>query len=404
MPLFILINCGIIILGSVFLSGAWFPVTDGGGFISVHVYDPSPLQPIMSIILDPVLAYVHAGVAAGTVEATTKATLAFFPREAIVKAKDVIYDQCSAVTGTKQKRRDGDLRTATEADLQDIITALRKVDTCSDPPTFAVPSFCLHSLPRSKPEELLSLSIADRMASLEEQHNHMREIIDGLVLNKLDHSFRLRRLEEGCHHKDKETDVQPQAKNGSDGIQQQTQGQQRQSGQQQRSQPQRQWQHGEQRKPTEDAASNTYASIVAAISAAAKAADVGEEPFQPVRPRKRTYKKPRVIGKGDQGAGLKGAPEPSRHLFIHRVDKSSTCNDVVTYVTKKLKVTPRDIECKSREEAAFKSFKLTVAVSDYKTLFDEQLWPEGVCVRPWRENQRRKPSESEEDSRKDQTD
>ena len=360
----------------------------------------SPLPASMSVILDPVLAYVHAGMAAGTVEATTKATLSFFPREAIAKAKDVIYDKCAEVTGAKPKRRDGELRTATEADLQDIISAIRKVDTCSNPPTFAVPSLSLSSLPRSKPEELLSISIAERMALLEEQHQHMKEIMDGLVLNKLDHSFRLRKLEENGDRNDMGSYEPPPRYSGSCPplppapracLQQQ-----------QPPVPPKQHPPKQpmQKKPMSQP---SFAAIAAALSEAAAAAGVcgtdDGEPFQLVRNEKKKRRKVTVIGKGDQETSLKGGPEPSRYLFIHRVDKASTTNDVLRHIRDKAKISPREIECKSHEESAFKSFKVTVAVSEYKALFDDQLWPAGVRVRPWRENPQNKPPER--DSQKD---
>jgi hypothetical protein len=78
--------------------------------------------------------------------------------------------------------------------------------------------------------------------------------------------------------------------------------------------------------------------------------------------------------------GFKGAPEPSRELFIFRVDKSTEIDELKDYlVGKNVKV--RELKCVSNSEAKFKSFRLTVPVSDFKNLFDEALWPEGVRVR-----------------------
>ena len=41
----------------------------------------------------------------------------------------------------------------------------------------------------------------------------------------------------------------------------------------------------------------------------------------------------------------------------------------------------RALEILSNVNAKFKSYKLTVPVSKFKDLFNEDMWPEGVCVR-----------------------
>ena len=41
----------------------------------------------------------------------------------------------------------------------------------------------------------------------------------------------------------------------------------------------------------------------------------------------------------------------------------------------------RDIDCVSHLSAKFKSFKLSVSVSDYNNLLDDDVWPAGIMVR-----------------------
>jgi len=41
-------------------------------------------------------------------------------------------------------------------------------------------------------------------------------------------------------------------------------------------------------------------------------------------------------------------------------------------------------ECTSNPNARFKSFKLTVSLSHYKSLFNADIWPDGIRVRPFR--------------------
>ena len=145
------------------------------------------------IVLEPVLAYVHAGLNSSSIDATAKAALKF-GRSNIKDAKKVLYKECFSGV-PKPKRVSTESRTASEADIADIISMLRILDAQDCQPAFAVPSTSLGSLPRSRPEELLSISMAERICSLEEQFEQMKELTDGLILSKKDHSFRLKRIE-----------------------------------------------------------------------------------------------------------------------------------------------------------------------------------------------------------------
>ena len=78
---------------------------------------------------------------------------------------------------------------------------------------------------------------------------------------------------------------------------------------------------------------------------------------------------------------LKGAPAPSRDLFIYRVDSDTTVVDVRDFI-QNWGHAVRSIQCVSNHNSKYKSFKLTVPASDLDGLFcDTFPWPEGVRVR-----------------------
>ena len=79
---------------------------------------------------------------------------------------------------------------------------------------------------------------------------------------------------------------------------------------------------------------------------------------------------------------MRGAPEPERHLFIYRVDAATETEDLQSFFHD-LGVTVKSLQCVSNENAKYKSFKLTVLISQFKQLFDSTIWPQGVCVRPY---------------------
>ena len=77
---------------------------------------------------------------------------------------------------------------------------------------------------------------------------------------------------------------------------------------------------------------------------------------------------------------VRGAPEPERQLFIYRVDRQTVTEDLKIYI-QEAGITVCSLACVSKEDSKFKSFKLSVPLSQFKRLFDNQMWPEGIRVR-----------------------
>ena len=89
-----------------------------------------------------------------------------------------------------------------------------------------------------------------------------------------------------------------------------------------------------------------------------------------------------VIGVGTKHSDhrVRGAPEPERQLFIYRVDRQTVTEDLKIYI-QEAGITMCSLVCVSKEDSKFKSFKLSVPLSQFKRLFDNQMWPEGIRVR-----------------------
>ena len=99
------------------------------------------------------------------------------------------------------------------------------------------------------------------------------------------------------------------------------------------------------------------------------------------RQRRKEVKNRVIQGKANNlGDKVKGAPEPDRFLFIYCVDKHTVVDDLQQLIVD-AGFTVCALECVSKPEAKFSSFKLTVPVSQFKRLFDSSLWPEGIHVR-----------------------
>ena len=103
-----------------------------------------------------------------------------------------------------------------------------------------------------------------------------------------------------------------------------------------------------------------------------------ERPKQHVRSFERKNGRKRVHGTVS-GGRIQGAPPPIRELFVSRVMRSTSDEDMLNYV-KSLRVNIIDFERVSHDDSKYKSYNVTVSISDYMYLFDSELWPEGIYV------------------------
>jgi hypothetical protein len=93
------------------------------------------------------------------------------------------------------------------------------------------------------------------------------------------------------------------------------------------------------------------------------------------------YQKQHYTGSANQRTGtFKGAPEPNRDLFIFRVMRDATVDDMKQYLASE-GFHVKSLHLVSHPESKFQSFRLSVPASEFKDLFNDTLWPEGVRIR-----------------------
>ena len=79
-----------------------------------------------------------------------------------------------------------------------------------------------------------------------------------------------------------------------------------------------------------------------------------------------------------------GAPLPSRYIFIYRVQQGDI--KVIQSYCREQGVVSRNVSLRSNPDAKYKSFVLEVSVNDYNKVLKGDFWPNGIYVRPYREN------------------
>ena len=122
-------------------------------------------------------------------------------------------------------------------------------------------------------------------------------------------------------------------------------------------------------------------AITSAVSDASKPSHYAEGFAYPTAYKKNIRRKQNgrstVMKKAVTGARnsskLRGAPVPSRDLFIYRVAKDTDVN-VLTEYMKEAGVDPRCVTKLSKSEAIFDSFKTEVKLTDMATALEEDFW------------------------------
>jgi len=99
---------------------------------------------------------------------------------------------------------------------------------------------------------------------------------------------------------------------------------------------------------------------------------------QHVRKFERRNKRKRIQGTAS-GSNVIGAPSPTRHMFIYRVSSTTGDEDLRQWIANK-NIDIIDFQRVSHDESKFKSYKLTVTVHDFISLYKPEMWPERVCI------------------------
>ena len=353
--------------------------------------------------LDPVIGYIVFSLQSGSIENVKNAVLGHFTEEQISLAKDILWSHCdSKIIGLRPKRKDSPSRSVREADVMDILQAWAKLETSDNLPMVAISAFSLGVIPRSHPEELNNISLLDRLNRMEKRMSNMQTGLDEVVAQNLDLRDSLRAIssysnvvKSSCLHSPQTVSMSSRKGSVSSGLQSP--------------------QTGKQISYSKDNVAITNIPDVRPKGKSSKidqmllkdnqyllppllanssninthtTKDIDKEGFeipayhkkQQRRAANNVAKRKTVSGNAKNIKNLIGAPEPNRDLFIFRLDGKTVLNDLQNYI-KERGFSVRSLKQMSKPESQFKSFKLSVPVSEFEALFDPDLWPEGVCVR-----------------------
>lgn len=364
-----------------------------------------------SVIFNELLFYAAHHMHRANSENIKKCICTFYTDAEIVDAKRILWDKQDDVLGRFRERNNSDNRAASSQHVADILLALRKLDESSILPRVAA----LHydRLPRVEPEECNVAFMAQRLLKLENIVEKYEEMLAELRmdLSHMQSNVGAPSLASHGVHPEKAKLIgrknmkqKGRARTVSDSVlqmptssensellnhhqQQQREGMKGRSHQEQKQDNSAQSRkEAGQRRVRGNLSSttiNTYAQ-----KASSDPFDAGEGfryPRQFVK-RQRSRKAwgvgTRENVPGEDSGVLRGAPTPSRYVFVYRVQEGNS-DSIKNYCIGQ-GVQVRQVTLRSNAQAKYKSFVLELSVDDHKKVLNGEFWPGGIHVRPYK--------------------
>ena len=368
------------------------------------------------VVIDPILTYVISYRDAAPDELVRRVCAHHFSLPELRYAKARMWSlKCKEVLPLNIRRRDSSSRSEAEAIAIDIMEAVEALEAADCVPTCAVDPAGLRRLPKVSPAETTSISICERVAALEARMRSTEEALSSNVCKTLSIEDRVAKLTysevvsgsalrppvasalQGNASNTRHVELHmPTSHPASQAISNTHTNSRQPAGrppldsrhieqrpqQSSRQVVERPPQNGRQPANAKGAPrqrSDSVTSLDSSVSGPS-AADEGFEYSTGQRRKKRRSKARAIAGTSLQSGTLRGAPEPSRHVFVYRVSKGTSDQDLGQFMSDG-GVTVRSTERMSKDEARFESFKIEVKTSELETVLCSAFWPEGIYVR-----------------------
>lgn len=289
----------------------------------------------------------------------------FFSAPVIDGAKKELWDNCPVdVVGAFTRRKTTDERSSREANVEDMIDALRKLEDAAVMPEFAVPAEKLDLIPKVKPGELLDYSIAERLSRLEAKFSGLSDTVISLSNEnaQLKDAFE-KSTSPICH-----VEVTSPIPVGLPPVLPIISHAAVVAGQNTGIKPKTSSNISPSSQPANSETGDTEFVLP------------NEQQKRIDRSNNRRRRPPKVFtGGGEDFKSLVGT-EPNRDIYVYRVSKNASMDDLKDFATSKANLDVRYISKISDESWDSQSFKISIPASQLDTGLNAQ-WPAGICVR-----------------------
>ena len=128
-----------------------------------------------TIIINELLSYLSFYLDNSALENIKKIATLFYDQDDTNNAKKVLWENRSEILGPYVERKKSDKRSVAEANINDILEALIKLDSTQKSPKFVAQN--LDKLPERQPEELNVLTLINRIASIEKTIKNNNDVL-----------------------------------------------------------------------------------------------------------------------------------------------------------------------------------------------------------------------------------
>ena len=339
------------------------------------------------VVLDPVLTYIAYSICNSDADSIRKACRTFYTLEELNRAKDILWK----VGDTSSlppfiRRRDSTKGSEIDKVIEDIVIGMQKLDSVSKMPVFAADSAVLGRIPKAMPSEAHPISVCERLNQLEASLSQITDLQDRLCEIELKVEKIPTTYAAAAATTVSKMPSVTQRKMPSAAPAAPTLAYDQPDGKQVKLPPLRirgnQSAENKSLTKLKSAATDLYGSQNSLLSSAPSMYDAGFEfPTEEKKKRRRINNRKAVTGTLKRSNGkLTGAPEPSRDIFVYRVSKGTSEDDIKDYIACS-DISVRGVCKVSKSEAKFDSFRVEVKISDLHRLLDADFWPIGICVR-----------------------
>lgn len=334
------------------------------------------------LLINTLLSYTWFSLQSSANAEINRNVLQLFDGDKISVAKDELWDKCSSdILGPRKNRRDTAQRTEIEADVEDIINGLQKLDQQESMPVIALDALKIAEILPMLTDQS-NIGLAARVASLETGWKRMQIEVDRLTCENIETQEKLNSQSSTYAKKAAPTPTPQQTP-----VPQKSQRSENTSVNRvaaittNKNQGGRPQQNMQPPSSLPDHTRLMHAEPTQSLASTSSQPSQYKDGFTYQKGRHSRNRRP-ITGKkrSSSSDGFHGAPEPSRDIFIYRVRRDVDAETINNYLLDS-GIEVREIVKMSNEAAKFKSFRAEVKVSDLKHLMTDELWPKNVRVR-----------------------
>ena len=361
---------------------------------------------MVKIVIDPLLTYVASSLRTTAPGIIAHACRSYYSISEVLQARDVLWSVGDTGIMPEYVRRRDAKEKEFDKTIDDIMKAMCSLDAAGKMPEFGVCAKTLSRIPKALPGEMYPLSVCERIGQLEEQLMSLCGLDKKVAALEAELSSAIMKPTHANHYL--AAAQKSSGLVGSSPSSQQTSGQRQRNSDDQPRSGQAQRDMGNQPRQKDQAPQQPQSKMApkaqkqhhASPPIDRDATQDREDGYQTVHNKRRRPK--RVVHGTSSSTTLRGAPEPSRDIFVYRVDHDTSCTDITDHLTK-YNVEPRKVEKVSNEKARFASFRVELRVRDMKPVLKSEFWPEGVNVRRFFKKSTNVPDDADSDASSEET-